>query len=1181
MSNAIGRITAALASVHNENAVSLANLNFDFTLVKLEAPAEFQGVGRMISKHRKTTAEEGLVHKTAQKLGALFASKIPSTSELYKAYGTRVSEICKSESANPRPNVTDGIFASYVGADCTSIWAAVTSSEEAIGVHLLACMLARMWNGTEATSVWDEMVTKRKLEIAQKVEDSAYPSKFDREVLAAHQDISREELASWDASARSWIQCADQAKAREQKQLMLMLDNINIPINSERDLYSSVVSAWTTALVAMNTLLKGIPQQIQDGAALLGISSWHLFPDLEVLGTKPVEVSQKDELFQTTALLTLGLQFASKSSNNVSWSLPLARMKYYGDPVHSQRTLGHDTSRITMDQFGLGGIWPNCRYWNHLALKVKKDVGGGFKENEFKFGLTQGEKWLSWISDISKTFSATSGTERQVSLQLVGLGRRRSESLCPSKTSCPLPLFGLADPLILLRLVSNKNVRLRLLRLIARNHGFTNSTHIIRYCVTPGVSYEYASVKPITSTDAAIHMGLKIRLPKSERAVGKFGRWLVIFKAKQSVTPLVNAWQNAGCFCSPKCSFECPCLKIARECSSTCHPGAMNRLKECGKRNSEQILLLTSRASHYESLGEFCFPICEVDRSLNVDKQERDSNVVVKERERVLTKERVPKENIVLKEEGALPLRIGKSSGASFEAGVATLSETIPGTPFENLASLKLVIGDHHTSGIYKYIEQGSGQSIPDSESSYVKPEFMEKALASGKLLPGPLTDWLDTFEMDPLDRGGTTKPPADIFQDTTRGDKTVQPDDGLPKNARMKPKVQLHHSGKSQVGLSENEPQVQNDVDLLQLRRSYPHYKDFLVACSFAAEVYKDIPGATISTTIASQPLWESKWFSHEFSLKKREATAKRGLHNYARIFACIAMFDTGMYNLDPVGLSTVFALSSGNSIYVAAPVMDDPAAVSTEGRVRHMVGNVGRPGLSFLIPPAGVKTRRVENDRWMSINHAPFDGKLEDCFQSTTIHLGFTAYALPLHQDYYTYNIIDRPASLVETLVSVHDRGQWIADLDILGAMDRIHQPYSHRMDGILLNLDPDCGCQSSQTPWKLFKERLVIGSLLLLTIGMNFLKLLLTVTLSFELEETGLQDLPVQFHVQHVAEPPWSFPQKAVKTVATRFLMGQHLQNPLQQSFADVVWKHTMDSSNYFLYIYPDSLSSSNDE
>jgi len=45
MAGPIGRVTAALATVHNENAVSLANLNFDFTLIKLEAPKEFSALG--------------------------------------------------------------------------------------------------------------------------------------------------------------------------------------------------------------------------------------------------------------------------------------------------------------------------------------------------------------------------------------------------------------------------------------------------------------------------------------------------------------------------------------------------------------------------------------------------------------------------------------------------------------------------------------------------------------------------------------------------------------------------------------------------------------------------------------------------------------------------------------------------------------------------------------------------------------------------------------------------------------------------------------------------------------------------------------------------------------------------------------------------------------------------------
>jgi hypothetical protein len=121
-------------------------------------------------------------------------------------------------------------------------------------------MLARMWNAPEAIAVWDELVTKRKEEISEEVERAVFPSKFDADLCASAQELTRNELALWDASARSWIESADKAKARERKQLILMLDNINVPVNSEQSVYSSVTVAWSTALVAMDCLVRGMPQ---------------------------------------------------------------------------------------------------------------------------------------------------------------------------------------------------------------------------------------------------------------------------------------------------------------------------------------------------------------------------------------------------------------------------------------------------------------------------------------------------------------------------------------------------------------------------------------------------------------------------------------------------------------------------------------------------------------------------------------------------------------------------------------------------------------------------------------------------------------------------------------------------------------------------------------------------------
>jgi hypothetical protein len=75
-------------------------------------------------------------------------------------------------------------------------------------------MLARTLTAPEATSVLVELVTERKREIEEQCDDSQIRGLADR--MAAQQDITRAQLAAWDASARSWILSADDAKRHEQ-----------------------------------------------------------------------------------------------------------------------------------------------------------------------------------------------------------------------------------------------------------------------------------------------------------------------------------------------------------------------------------------------------------------------------------------------------------------------------------------------------------------------------------------------------------------------------------------------------------------------------------------------------------------------------------------------------------------------------------------------------------------------------------------------------------------------------------------------------------------------------------------------------------------------------------------------------------------------------------------------------
>jgi hypothetical protein len=212
---------------------------------------------------------------------------------LIENYGLRASEIAQSTESGERSGPFHGIFADQAGVDGTSIWAAATSGDAAIAVHLLACMLARMFPGSEATSIWVELIEARKRELVNAQNTDALHMSS---IFAAQVVLSREHLAEWDNSARAWLRVADEANKMRQTQLMLIIKNINVPVNHESgDLYHSVISAWKRALELMESLFRGVAQCITpyqgNGDLLLALSSWHIYPDMDVSSSMSVHVS--------------------------------------------------------------------------------------------------------------------------------------------------------------------------------------------------------------------------------------------------------------------------------------------------------------------------------------------------------------------------------------------------------------------------------------------------------------------------------------------------------------------------------------------------------------------------------------------------------------------------------------------------------------------------------------------------------------------------------------------------------------------------------------------------------------------------------------------------------------------------------------------------------------------------
>ncbi|CAL8584406.1 hypothetical protein XPA_010009 [Xanthoria parietina] len=191
------------------------------------------------------------------------------------------------------------------------------------------------------------------------------------------------------------------------------------------------------------------------------------------------------------------------------------------------------------------------------------------------------------------------------------------------------------------------------------------------------------------------------------------------------------------------------------------------------------------------------------------------------------------------------------------------------------------------------------------------------------------------------------------------------------------------------------------------------------LMACASAAKVYHLLPGATIATSVLSQTMDKALWVPSNIDADHLDHhTLSR-----AQTFACIAMFHTGTNNFDPRRLRDVFGLSSGNSMYVAGPLLCDPYENAGETEIRHIVGNIGRHGLSMLVPPPAPRVHKLPPGTWNQLNFLRFDGKPENSFERTSIHLSFTHFQMPLPDDLRDDHIVDRPAQLVETLVSVCD--------------------------------------------------------------------------------------------------------------------------------------------------------------
>ena len=227
---------------------------------------------------------------------------------------------------------------------------------------------------------------------------------------------------------------------------MLIINNISTAVNDKPDVYESVILAWRTAMIAIESSVSGVSQSVQNGAPPLGHLAWHLYPDMIVLGDQSKEIKQADHVIPTGTLITIGLQYQVSTSRGVFWSLPLAHLRFYGDPVVAQSSTETE-SGLSADQLMLVALGSFLNQWVEkfadfkAAAEVLVLISDTLHQDHYP-----SPTWLKVLREAAKYYINASGLDLIESTQLIKSGWRRYPNFLGRPKNALPPFLGLTVP---------------------------------------------------------------------------------------------------------------------------------------------------------------------------------------------------------------------------------------------------------------------------------------------------------------------------------------------------------------------------------------------------------------------------------------------------------------------------------------------------------------------------------------------------------------------------------------------------------------------------------------------------------------------------------------------------------------------------------------------------------------
>ncbi|KAI1841794.1 hypothetical protein JX266_011971 [Neoarthrinium moseri] len=1020
----MNEFSASFFSAKNENTLALANANIDFALVKVEVPKQFKGLEKALTKARRENAEHGKQHRTARRLGALFEQIIPDIDVLSEAYGQRVSEIATSPKFALR-SADYGPFASHVGVDGTSIYAAASSSKGGIALHLLACMLARMFSSAEATAIWVQLVESRIKEL-QETSDTAQLSGM-AAMYAVEQglQIMRDDLANWDASARAWLEAANQVKRKEDTQLKLVIKNIP-SINSSGTTYMSITGSWVIAMKTIQNAINGVPQNITNGAVFLAMRCWHLYPNLQVFA--PIRsIEFHDPIFANGGTITLGLETKEQDETGVSWSVSLSHLRFYGNPVTVHKSLGVDSDRLTIPELcrvSLGCVISNwtipsmanimetadCFVALGEALGFDDELEGSYDADLGWFGpLLQGARSLLYCEE----------EDRSNAIYLVEYGRRRGRNFLGDELRGSTPMFGLTSPSELFK-ISDLITRsqhdleacIRIFRELVEDCGFHENDCVI--VSRPPAMSETAGHSEATAFEGTWELvsAREVPRPSTKRsldgttiAAKRFVRWVHIDRTRDPAVQKYVCRKNAdifaetsrviggldfmsidtsgGCSCKYSghgdyCGSKCPCSINGLWCTSLC--GCQSAFYAEFYPAESKLYPVLDRTARCENLRP-----CR-------------------------TGSGNPKEDCLwLSNKATLDIDEAYALTQEFKWRDPPLAFTKYFKPNES-----------RSNDPYKANATEEGVAFFPWQVGDNVGLFIKKSFSGG--IPGTISLERLTNRL----RSGTVN-----------------------QNLLRKFLTNTRSVGVADFSSSLNGSGTEASVFFTSLK-----------AIAAIRELYSSWTEATLSISITKKPIGMAYWAA-DLAKTYPHAWPSQSSHrefNRSRKFACLVMAESGVHNLHPDQLDWVVALATANTIYAAEYLLQDPyhhdrsGNASFEG-IRRFLGSVGQAGIVLIVPPPSPLILNLDSSKNRFVRADTFSGQLVDKFEQTSLHLRFWELKFPIA---IGQGAIDADIVIREGIVSVFDGPRWIADLDVLQGIE----------SGLLVRL-VGCTCSEKREP------------------------------------------------------------------------------------------------------------------